>query len=243
MQRSVTSIVHEHGTPRVTSAGAPQARFMFCRTADCDIVDTWTAGGLRGTGSHDVVVEDVFVPEHHGSFYTDPLVLTESCYRFPSWSREIPGIGAIALGIALGAIETLVELGGAKSPERSAQTLAEDRGAQARLAQAEALVSSARLFLFDAVEQLWDAVVSGGEPTAEGRARVRLAAWHAVNSAVQAVDLVYLTGGATSLYTRSPLERAFRDIHAIPQHISVHPRVAETAGRVLFGLELESPIF
>ena len=239
----LTSFVHESGTPRVTSAGAPQARFMFCRTADCEIVDTWTAGGLRGTGSHDVVVEDLFVPQHHGSFYTDPLVLTDARYRFPSWSREIPGIGAIALGIARGAIEALVELGGAKRPERSAQTLSEDRGAQGRLAQAEALVQSARLFLFDAAGRLWDEVLAGGDATAEGRARVRLATCHAVTAAVQAVDLVYLTGGATSLYTSSPIERAFRDVHAIMQHISVHPRVMETAGRVLFGLEPDSAVF
>jgi len=105
------------------------------------------------------------------------------------------------------------------------------------------LVSSARLFLFDAVNGLWERVLAGGDATVEGRSRVRLATWHAVTSAVQAVDLVYLTGGATSLYTSSPLERAFRDVHAVTQHISVHPRVAEVAGGVLFGLPLENPVF
>ena len=63
-----------------------------------------------------------------------------------------------------------------------------------------------------------------------------------MSSATQAVDLVYLTGGATSLYASCPLERAFRDVHAITQHIAVHPRVLETAGRVLFGLDPEVPL-
>ena len=69
----------------------------------------------------------------------------------------------------------------------------------------------------------------------------RLASWHAVTSACQAVDLVYLTGGATSLYESCPIERAFRDVHAITQHIGVHPRLLETAGRVLFGVEPDVP--
>jgi hypothetical protein len=60
-------------------------------------------------------------------------------------------------------------------------------------------------------------------------------------STAQAADLVYLTGGATSLYATCPIERAFRDIHAATQHISVHPRMLETTGRVLFGLDVEAP--
>lgn len=236
-------IVMEGGSPRLTPAGTPQTQFMFCRRDDCQIVDTWIAGGLRGTGSHDVIVEDVFVPAEYASFFLDPLVLTADRYRFPAWTREIPGCGAIALGVARGAIETLVELAGVKRPERTNQTLAEDRGAQDRLAQAEALVQSARLFLYDAVNQVWDAVVAGGAVTLEGRARVRLATSFAVSSAVKAVDLVYLTGGATSLYATSPLDRAFRDVHGVTQHLSVHPRTMEMAGRVLFGLELDSPVF
>ena len=70
----------------------------------------------------------------------------------------------------------------------------------------------------------------------------QLATCHAVTSACQAVDLVYLTGGATSLYASCPIERAFRDVHAITQHIGVHPRILETTGRVLFGLEPDIPL-
>jgi indole-3-acetate monooxygenase len=236
-------IVHENGAPRLLPSGAPQSRFMFCRTSDCEIIDTWTAGGLRGTGSHDVVVQNLFVPERHASFFLDPTVLPEDRYRVPSWSREIPGCGAIALGIARSAIDWLIELGGAKRPERSSQPLSEDRGAQGRLAQAEALVRSARLYLFDALGSLCDNVLAGEAPTLEQRTQVRLSTWHAVTSAVQAVDLVFLTGGATSLYVSSPVERAMRDVRAMTQHIIAAPRVPEAAGRVLFGLEPDSPIF
>jgi indole-3-acetate monooxygenase len=76
----------------------------------------------------------------------------------------------------------------------------------------------------------------------EERAHVRLAASHAVSCAVQAVDLLYLGAGANALYTSCPLERAFRDVHAITQHIGVHPRAMETTGRVLLGLVPDTPL-
>ena len=235
-------VVHENGTPRRTPSGAPESRFMLCPAADCEIVDTWTTGGLRGTGSHDVVVRDLFVPDRQASFYTDPFVLLGSRYRIPAISRVVPGLAAMALGVARNAIEVLVDLAVDKRHERTSQSLRDDRGAQTRIAQAEALVDSARLFLFDTVTRLWNEVMAGGEATMPARAQVRLASWHAVTSATQAVDLVYLTGGATSLYATCPLERAFRDVHAMTQHIAVHPRILETAGRVLFGLEPEVPL-
>jgi indole-3-acetate monooxygenase len=230
-------VVHEDGKPRLTQAGAPQTRFMLLPSEACAIIDTWTVGGLRGTGSHDVAVNDVFVPDTYGSGLTDPHVLPEPRYRIPPFSRVIPGLGAMALGIARTAIETFTEIAGAKTPERTTQMLRDNHGAQVRVSQAESLVRSARLFLLDTLDRLWSPLIATGEVTMVARAHVRLAASHAVTSAVQAVDLLYIGAGASALYTSCPLERAFRDVHAITQHIGVNPRVMETTGRVLFGLE------
>jgi hypothetical protein len=66
---------------------------MIVPTTACEIIDTWTVGGLRGTGSHDVMVRDVFVPTDYGSGFTDPHVLPEYRYRIPPFSRVIPGLG------------------------------------------------------------------------------------------------------------------------------------------------------
>src|SRR5499425_3310619 len=234
-------VVYKDGQARATPAGTPEYRFMLCPASDCQIIDTWTVSGLRGTGSHDVEVKDCFVPARFASYYTDPIILTAPRYHIPSHSRVAPGLGAIALGIARSAIEALIDVATARRHERSGPAIGEDRGAQTRLAQAEALVRSARLFLADAARLLWDDVLAGREATVQKRAQVRLASWHAVTSAVQAVDLVYLTGGATALYATCPIERAFRDVHAVTQHIGVHPRALEGVGRVLFGLEPDTP--
>ena len=234
---ALTSVVFEGAAPRQTAAGVPELRFMHCATADCAIIDTWTAGGLRGTGSHDLVVEDLFVPDLYSSWHTDPLVLPGDEYRFGTSFRVVPGLGAVALGIARGAIEALVELGGAKRPQASERALAEDPRAQAGLAQADALVRAARLFLFDAVGTLWYEVMAGRPGTPEQRAQILQASYHAAAAAADAVDCVQRLSGATALYTSSPLERAFRDVHTVTQHIGVHPRQLERTGKVLFGLE------
>ncbi len=235
-------VVHAGGKPRLGPSGAPETRFAVLHASACEIIDTWTVGGLRGTGSHDVVVKDVFVPASQAAGFTDPYVLTEARYRMPPFCRVIPGLGAMTLGIARTAIASLTDLAADKQLQRSQQILRENHGAQIRVAEAEALVRSARLYLYDSVDRLWRTLLETGSASIEMRADARMAAWHAVFSSAKAVDLMYATAGASALYTSSPLERAFRDVHAITQHIGVHPRVMETAGRVLFGLEPDTPL-
>ncbi len=229
--------VHQDGQPRLTSSGTPEFRLIFFPAAECTIIDTWTAGGLRGTGSHDVVVEDRFVPARLSTSFTDPIVLSEPQYL----KYDIPqvcGFGAIALGIARSTIDALIGFATEKRPLGTNQLLAEERGAQSRLAQAEALVRAGRLYLYDTVNRYWEDLLTGRDTVSERRdLEVFLATIHAVTSAVQAVDLIYLTGGATSLYTTYPIERAFRDVHAMTQHVSVNPRILERLGGMLFGLE------
>jgi alkylation response protein AidB-like acyl-CoA dehydrogenase len=115
------SVIHEEGKPRTTPSGAPESRFMLLPASQCEIIDTWTVGGLRGTGSHDVSVHDGFVPLAYASGFLDTYVLPEPRYRIPVFCRVIPGLGAMALGIACAAIETLKEIAGAKTPVRMIQ--------------------------------------------------------------------------------------------------------------------------
>jgi alkylation response protein AidB-like acyl-CoA dehydrogenase len=101
-------------------------------------------GGLRGTGSHDVVVHDEFVPSSYRSSFTDPFVLAAPRYRIPPFSRVIPGLGAMPLGMARIAMETLTEIAVDKQLQRTSQILRENHCAQIRVSQAEALVRSVR---------------------------------------------------------------------------------------------------
>jgi hypothetical protein len=103
----------------------------------------------------------------------------------------------VALGVARTAIETFTGIADTKTLQRTTQMLRENQDAQVRVSHAEALVRSARLFLFDSLERLWNIVIATGEAPLEERAHVRLATSHAVSSAVQAIDLLYIAAGTT----------------------------------------------
>jgi len=214
---------------------------MLLPAAACEIIDTWTVGGLRGTGSHDVVVRDLFVPIGYGSGFADPYILPEPRYRIPPFSRVIPGLGAMALGIARTAIETLGEIAGAKTPRARPRCSA--IRPMPRFARPSRVARALRPAI--SVRQPQSAVAHPDRDRRghDGGARACSAGGDPCrSSAVQAVDLMYVAGGASSLYTGCLLERAFRDVHAMTQHIGVHPRVMQTTGRVLFGLEPDTPL-
>jgi alkylation response protein AidB-like acyl-CoA dehydrogenase len=224
----------------VRGAGAPQARMMLFPATDARIVDTWNVAGLRGTGSHDMAVENLFVPaERSVSIVTDRSRAGGTLYAFPVFGLLAIGIAAVALGIARAAIDELVRLAREKSPYGSKRTLAERGVVQAEVAQAEALGRSGRAFLHEAIARAWTAAERDGTITTDDRAALRLAATHATTSAAKATDLVYNAGGGTSVYASSPLQRCFRDVHVATQHAMVAGSTLELVGRLLLGLDTD----
>src|SRR5581483_2276933 len=212
-------------------------RLLFVPRAECGIIDTWHAAGLRGTGSHDVSVQEAFVPPERTFAWPDgPAQEPGPLYRgsiLDALSVQIPGV---ALGIARAALDTFTELASRKVPTRTASLLRERATVQAQLAQAEALVRSARAMLFETTATTWETVCAGEPLSEEQHALLWLAAVHAATSCAHAVDLVYTLGGATSVYTSSRLERCFRDVHVLTQHVGVSPWQWERVGRYFLGL-------
>ena len=222
--------------------GEPETRILFFPRADCEIIDTWSACGLRGSGSHDFAVQDVFVPRRRSFSRTDSPVQPGPLYRVPLRALLASVLAAVPLGIAHGAIEALIELGATKKPSGSRGFLRDRAVVQAELARAEALVRSGRAFLFETLSEAWVEVVAGRAVSLQQHASLRLAATHATVCAAQAVDLMYQAGGGSSVYTNSWLERAFRDVHVATQHMVFARATYETVGRSLFGLEPGVPI-
>ena len=230
------AVIHEQDKPRLAPDGSPEMRLMLFPVTQCTILDTWHVGGLRGTGSHDFSVDDIFVPNERTLVpFVGEAVQPGILYRYP-FSLFPAVIAAVPLGIARGSIDTLMELADIKKPGGYIGSLRERPSAQMAIARAEGLVRSARAFFVESMQQLGEAIIRDGEASLKQRAMLRIACCQAALNCTQAVDLMYNTGGASSIYTSSRLERAFRDIHAAVQHIAVTPAYFELAGRVLVGL-------
>jgi len=212
--------------------------------AQVTILDTWRVAGLRGTGSHDFIVENLFVAEG----FAEPVHVNAAAEPGPLYALGVfPAFGivkaAVALGIARHAIEALKELALAKTPTGQTSLLRERPAVQADLARAEASVRSARALMNEVVADVWGTVVNRGRPNVEQQAWLRLAGADGVQRAIEAVDLMYNAAGATAIHESSPLERCFRDVHVVPAHIVVQPYVYEVAGRVFLNLPPGTMLF
>jgi indole-3-acetate monooxygenase len=222
---------------RQAGAEGPILRVAALPTADLEVLDTWHTSGLRGTGSHDAVAEDLFVPDHHvlSLLDTDPRI-DAPLYRFPIFGFFALSIAAAALGNARGAIDDLSELAAGKTAQGSSRVLAERPATQAAVGEAEAALRAARAFYYEAIEEAW-AAAQQEDPVEESlRLGLRLAATHAVRTSAEVARSMYDLGGGTAIYDDSPLQRRFRDAHAATAHFQVNPATWELTGRLLLGL-------
>ena len=226
--------------PRLQADGMPVTRILFFPASACEILDTWHTTGLRGTGSHDYAVTDLFVPAAHSLSFREPPIQSGPLYALPTIALFAIAIAAVPLGIARHAIDTLVELSGSKVASRSQQTIRQHAMLQADVGRAEALLRSGRAFLYETLDDAWQVVTAGETLSDTQRAMLWLAATQATTAATQAVDLMFSAGGSASVYTSSPLERCVRDIRIAGQHVCLVPSNYEMAGQALLGFDMST---
>jgi alkylation response protein AidB-like acyl-CoA dehydrogenase len=235
-------VVDDAGNP-VVRDGFPDWRTVIFPASDATIIDTWHVAGLRGTGSRDIEVNDIFVPEELAvSLVRTQPVVDGPLYRFPALGFLALTIAPIPLGIARRAIDEIVALATVKTPMGSMSKL-RDRGmTQSEVARAENMLRSARAFLYEVTEELWGKAVARDEITMRDRALLRSACAHAALESAKVADIAYTLGGGTALYETSALQRCLRDAHAATQHVMLNPVNYEVYGRVMLGLDPPSPM-
>jgi alkylation response protein AidB-like acyl-CoA dehydrogenase len=145
-----------------------------------------------------------------------------------------------ALGIAQGALDDILALASDKVPLFAGASLATNPLFQNQLGQADAGLRAARSLVYGEAAEAWATALAGDPFTTEQRARIRGSATWACDTAAAVVGMAYRAGGGSSLYRSSPLQRRFRDVHALTQHFLLKLDSLTTVGAVLAGQDVDT---
>tara|TARA_X000000368_G_C23050276_1_gene721053 strand:+ start:437 stop:1582 length:1146 start_codon:yes stop_codon:yes gene_type:complete len=211
-------------------------QYLVVPKPEFEILDTWYTSGLCGSGSHDVVLEDVFVPEERLVAPLGKVQHDSALLRMPFRSRLCYNKVAIAFGLARSALDDFVDLADGKVPRFTSKSLKERGWAQRAIAESEVRVRSVRALVVELLGSLWDKAVEGEAVSDKEAALFQLACSDAVRSCIGAVDRLVEAAGTTANQKGHPLERVARDIRVVGQHQTVAPHHIEDAGKVLLGV-------
>ncbi|MGA3001039.1 MAG: acyl-CoA dehydrogenase family protein [Acetobacteraceae bacterium] len=238
-------VIEPDGTRRLGANGKPMTYTMFFPKRAALVRDTWQVMGLRGTGSDSYTLTNLFVPEAYSlPRYTarQPRV-SGKLYVFTPSTLYASSFAGIALGIARAVMDAFVKDVKDTTPRGASRTRGENHVIQSQVAQNEARLRSARMFLLGSVSDIWDEAQNTGELTEEQLVTIRMASTWAIQCAREVVAQLYGAAGALAIFNSRPFERRFRDIHTVTQQIQGHPAHFETVGQILLGREPDRPMF
>lgn len=229
----------------VGTEGRVSLQYLFLvPRSDFEIEDEWHVAGLKGTGTNTILVADAFVPDHRASSEADTARLRRDpassndgpLYRYPWGLMLAYAIAAPAIGMAGAAIDYLI----ASVRERQAGSGTDAAGnphANLMIANCRTMLDCAEAKFTANLEELGRAARSGTEPALDLRARCRWEASWIAECCANQVAAVFGASGAGAVFDQHPLQRLFRDIHALKAHRVMNAEsTGENFGRLQVGL-------
>jgi 3-hydroxy-9,10-secoandrosta-1,3,5(10)-triene-9,17-dione monooxygenase len=213
-------------------------RLCLVPKSDYEVIDTWYAMGMAATGSKDVAVSELFVPERRalpllrcrgGSGHPGAALSPGPLYRIPIVAASSHPLAPAALGAAEGAYELFLETMATRAGTYTGARVADFQAVQIKVARARCLIDSARDLLRQSAIAFQAAAQRNEAPDLETKLRFRAHSAFAVNQSREAVETLWSCYGAQGLYTRDPLQRHLRDVLAISQHFSFNFDIAGAA--------------
>jgi alkylation response protein AidB-like acyl-CoA dehydrogenase len=233
------TVCERDGSPRLGPNGKPlEQRTMLFPKARAAMTDVWQVMGLKGTGSDNYSVTDLFVPEDF-SFTResdDDRRERGPLYRFSIFNMFGVAFSGVALGIARKVLDDFIRLAKEKTPASSATLLRDNGVIQSQVGLSEARLQSARIYVIDTFRRLYEHAASGSGFTHEQRVANRIVTCHAIHQAREVVNFAYHAAGATAIFERNPFERRFRDFHTVTQQGQAHFANFELLGQALLGV-------
>lgn len=215
-------------------AGRPLTALL--RPDQLEIVENWDVIGMRGTGSHDLAVDGVVVPEEWTFARGGEPTVDEPLYRYPTVPYAAQVLAVVGLGVARAALDQAIAAGG-RAGFTGAPKPAERATYRIAVGQAEAQLRSARAFFYEATEEAWATVEAGGRATPEQASLLRLSSAHLAKVSFEVVRAAYQLSGIGAIADGNPMQRYLRDASVVPQHAFLQEGMYDGAGAVLMGVQ------
>lgn len=230
-------VVHRGGEPVRTASGMPEQRTALLPASAVEIIDTWHVAGLRGTGSHDIAVHAVEVPQERiTNPLHEPARQPGPLYASSMFCFLMMMMAGFPLGVGRRALDEFHKTAHRKTKQPAGKAMAEDAVVQADIVRCESALRAARALVVDTVRRVEESVEADGAAPPLVRARLAAAVVHAMTAAKEVVETAFHSCGAGSLYTSHPLQRCFRDIHAASSHVAFGQATRKRLGRIELGL-------
>ncbi|MDG2284710.1 MAG: acyl-CoA dehydrogenase family protein, partial [Alphaproteobacteria bacterium] len=238
-----SKVFEADGSPRMTKDGRHADRTALFPREVADIHDDWHVMGLKGTRSEGYTVTDLFVADELTLDRDNPKECRNAAplYVFPTTLVYASCFSGVALGIGRGALDDLITLATTKTQRSARSSMRESPVFHTEIAELEARWGAARAYQQSILRDVTDDVSESGMLSVENRARIRLAATHAINETTKVVHQVYRMAGSSAIFENAPFERRFRDMHAVSQQMQARQSHYETVGRQIMGLDSSSP--
>lgn len=215
--------------------GLPRMAVMPANKAEIDM--TWDTVGLKGTGSHDLVVKDVLVAKEWTFVRGEPSKLPEPFFKYPSLSLATQVLTVVGIGVAAAALEEFQKLAPGKSSITGGAEIANRPVTQYEFAQAEAEFKAARVWFYDTMQIVWNEVLAGRTPSAEQISDMRLSCTHVARVCARVTRKIQMLAGMTAIYTHNPFSRFVNDTNVVTQHAFMGDATLQNAGLVSFGMK------
>ena len=236
----LTCFAQQDGSPVIEPSGMPRMLIAALPKNQFETVDTWHSSGLRGTGSHDVIVDRVNVPEHR-IFQIGPHQPRDIYDRVPIMSAVTAIFAAQVLGVTQAVCDHLRHRGKTEITPGPMPDLRDRPETLVGLASHWAALNAARLGLHAAAGKVWQLAEAGQSVDEAPITELYAASMHAMAIAKSAMADLHAFAGTKALYTASPIERRNRDLQAMLRHIVAQPSMLADVGRSLFGAAPEWP--
>ena len=233
-----------HALVERTPGGPLESRYMVLPIESVEIEDNWHVAGLKGTGSCDFSVRDVFVPEG----FTFDMAALEPLRGGPLYRIGMPGLivnelAGFVLGVGRRAIDEIVAQAQAKQRGYGKRTRVADRGVfQRAIGESDLRLRAARALILEVFETCWSVVVAGERPSPELQVEMSAATVLGTDAALEAANRAFRYGGGSAIHLGNVLQRCMRDLQTAATHLMTSDVAYENRGRCLLGIPDVDPM-